>query len=361
MSTFFLCCDVGGTNTSIGLMQKDEHAYVTLVNIQSYKSQEIADLTVTLHNTIALFKNKHSIKKIPPLCISAAGPTDGETCALSNLKNWIINRKEIEHSLHTPVFLINDFSAIAYSLMVLQTKQAVQISYSATQKTHSHASITDTTNTTKLVIGAGTGLGVAMLHIRNKQVSLIPTEGGWRHFSSSDPVTFLYYQYLSKNISIPCYWEEAISGKYGIPSICNFFANTQCSSTHELLPTPQEQKSLQQLITITDPKELAPTISINASREDSACKKIMDFWTILYAKFCSESATMCLPQGGLYIAGGIAAKNLSFFTSNNLFYTHFVQHNNQEIERLLKKIPMYVITDYYSSLYGDAYFLDTQL
>ena len=359
MNTLFLCCDIGGTNTSIGLIKKEDKKNFTILEIQQYKSQEIVNITIELQKTIELFKKIHTIKKTPPLCISAAGPTDGETCALSNLKTWIIDRKEIETALHSPVFLINDFSAIAYSLMVLNTKQMEQIA-SPKQQTM-NTTIVDKQGNTKLVIGAGTGLGIALLHTKNDIPSLIPTEGGWRHFGPSDKITFMYYQYLSKNASIPCYWEEAISGKYGIPSICTFFAHTQFTNTDPLLPTKKEQISLRELITTTKKKELASTISINAFNRDSACIKIMKFWVILYAKFCSESATMCLPQGGLYIAGGIAAKNLSFFTENNIFYKHFLQHNNPELDKLLKKIPIYVIKDYYSSLYGNAYFLDTYI
>ncbi len=354
--TLLLACDIGGTNTSIALLKKTKERTFSLLELKRYPSKRITDLEHVLSHTIAVFQKKHAWTTIPKLSISAAGPTDGETCYPSNLENWKIERKEIARYLKTEVLLINDFAAIAYSLVVLDTaneSQLVQIAGPKKKESLQRSQI-------KLVIGVGTGLGVAILHIRDGIVHLIPTEGGWRNFCPSDELSLLYYLFISKNGTQPCSWEDAICGGTGIPTICAFLSQEESKLQHDLLLTAEEKKFLSALLSKNKKNntDVSASVSKHALKGNSACIKVMRFWITLYAKCSSETAVLSLPFGGVYIAGGVATKNLPFFTGEETFHRQFLYNKNKEVRKLYKKMPLYIVTDYNSSLYGNAFLLD---
>lgn len=354
-NSLFLACDVGGTNTSIGLMRKTAKGKFSLLSVQRYSSKNISNFTDTMKKALHSLQKQYQWETAPPLAVSASGPTDGKLCYPSNIENLKIVRKDLEAALGNRVLLINDFSAIAYSLMVLDTEGNAQVQQIAGPQSGRKKRKEEV----KLVLGAGTGLGIAMLHIKNKVATLIPTEGGWRNFSPSSELSLLFYLYLSDSSKKLCCWEDALCGSRGIPSICNFFATANFALQHGFVPSKEEQLELRRLIVKYTATELPPVISALAHADNSACVKIMSFWTTLYAVCCSETATLCLPTGGLYIAGGIASKNLRFFTDDSLFYSSFMQNQNKEVQKIFKEIPLYVVTDYNASLYGNAFFLDS--
>ena len=73
-----------------------------------------------------------------------------------------------------------------------------------------------------------------------------------------------------------------------------------------------------------------------------------------YARCAKDFALNALAVGGVYIAGGIAAKNLPMFELP-AFMKEFVNCGKQQA--LLQEIPVYVITDYNVSLYGAAQYM----
>ena len=77
-------------------------------------------------------------------------------------------------------------------------------------------------------------------------------------------------------------------------------------------------------------------------------------FTKLYAKCAKNLALDTISVGGIYVAGGIAAKNIEMFKQPIFVETFTKSHFHSE---LLKDIPVYVITDYKISLYGAARFL----
>ncbi len=349
-----LACDIGGTNTSIALLKKIKERTFALLELKRYPSKSITDLEHVLSHTIAIFQKKHAWITTPKLSISAAGPTDGEICYPSNLENWKIERKKIARYLKTDVLLINDFVAIAYSLVVLDTTEKPQLIQIAGPKKKEDLQRPQI----KLAIGVGTGLGVAILHIQDGEVHLIPTEGGWRNFCPSDELSLLYYLFISKNGTQPCSWEDAICGGTGLPSICAFLSQEKSKLQHDLLLTAEEKKFLSALLSKNKSTNVSVSVSKHALKGNSACVKVMRFWTTLYAKCSSETAVLCLPFGGVYIAGGVATKNLPFFTNEDTFHRQFLYNKNKEVRKLYKKMPLYIVTDYNSSLYGNAFLLD---
>ena len=93
---------------------------------------------------------------------AVAGPVTGRAIALTN-RNWHFNLDELGQALWVvPVDAINDFEAQAWALALLQEGDYRSIGDDA-RATPVHG--------VKVVLGPGTGLGVA---------ALVPVGGGWQ-------------------------------------------------------------------------------------------------------------------------------------------------------------------------------------
>ena len=81
----------------------------------------------------------------------------------------------------------------------------------------------------------------------------------------------------------------------------------------------------------------------------------MNLFVKLYGKFAGEIASAFMPNMGMFIGGGIVTKNEDLFTRDNTFITYFEDNFCDNISRVLKTIPVYIIRNYSVSLIGAAH------
>jgi glucokinase len=91
---------------------------------------------------------------------------------------------------------------------------------------------------------------------------------------------------------------------------------------------------------------------IASYKETDACsKETFEKFARFYGRCARNFALEVLALGGVYIAGGIAAKNPDILQGES-FLSEFLKHETMKF--LLEKIPIYVVVDYNVSLYGAA-------
>ena len=83
---------------------------------------------------------------------------------------------------------------------------------------------------------------------------------------------------------------------------------------------------------------------------DRTCRKTMELFVMFLARCASNLALDALSYGGVYIAGGIAPKNIDLFRQD--FMPEFIK--NYSMSHLLKKMPVFVIMNPEASLVGAA-------
>lgn len=98
-------------------------------------------------------------------------------------------------------------------------------------------------------------------------------------------------------------------------------------------------------------KKDKPKAIAEHAKNSEICAKAFEMFLEQYAKAARNLAITTLAQGGLYIAGGIAMKNLSQFKKPYFMQTFTKNYKHGD---LLRKIPVFIITDYDVSLYGCA-------
>ncbi len=357
VKSYYLACDLGGTNINIGLLQTDTTRKLYLIDSLKHKAQGYVSIGEALSHMLEQLSNKHNLRTMPPLCMCVSGPTDGEFCKPSNLGDgFAIERSVIEKSFNTRVALINDFSAVGYSIAAINlAKQAQHFIGSPTlmQQSTGHAHY--------LIVGAGTGLGTSQAHEyhseQGRMFCVQPGEGGWADMApSADSMSPALYNFLSQGGSKAVCWEDIVSSSKGIPTLHAFLREN--NKSYEYRKAQQEIEAHSQ-----HTGDIRESISILSRRGNLAAQAVLDLWIYLYGRCCSNYALLTLPKA-LFLAGGATEKNIARFmkcedsaSQKGRFLAAFQKGYNKRFETLLEDIPVYAFTDYNISLYGAAWYI----
>lgn len=328
-----LAADIGGTNSNFGVCDISS-GKVRLVLSLHLKSKEIKDFVRLVNQILNYLWSKYQIK-INHACIGSAGviSANRDFCKPTNLNFAIDAQKIIKVTeLHT-VILINDFEAVGYGIDWIAKKDLVEIKKGKEWECANRA-----------IIGAGTGLGKNILgwDYSLKEYIPIPSEGGHADFSAYSYEEFEYLAYLKNMVgdSYPISWEDVLSGG-GIVHLYNYLG----------LKNSYQKSKIAGMIKMNG---IGPEIIFGHWQQDKQCAATYKLYASYYGRCAKNFALESLSLGGLYIAGGIAAKNLSLF-----YQPEFLQEfmNNRELHTILQDIKICVVKDYNVSLFGAGAFL----
>lgn len=324
-NNYVLIVDVGGTKTSMAVMDTNKNILFKKV----YLSHEIKHFTDTLQQFMQLPECKHY--KIKEASIAVAGPinADRTNAKLTNLE-WTIDVHNIlvRTSLHR-VLLLNDFEAIGFGVDTLKSEHYLELT--------NHGRNTDGTIA---IIGAGTGLGISILPKYDNVHLPLQSEGGHVNLPiiSNDNIdlklqSFLIQKKRYKDV------EDILSGR-GIVNIYNFL----------LTQKVKHNKKIKLAIhNVTDAEKPAFITKYALEDRDALCIRTVELFIKYYARMSKNLAltTLC---SELIIAGGIAPKILSAL--QDVFVDEFIQHDIENMRKILERIPIIVLVDPDVSLYG---------
>lgn len=326
--SIILSCDIGGTNASLAFIQYDSGRFTTMERLR-FQSRDAASMSEILRR--ALNQSRHRPQHC---CIAAAGPIKNEICYVSNLP-WNIDRRKLEEEFNIPIKLINDFTAIALSLPLLESTQLHAI-------TDHH---TDDVST-YVVVGAGTGLGVGAV-LRSEKAGFVPiaSEGGHADIfpsTSTERELFSYWQEKTQSI---LEGEFFVSGS-GMERIFQFWKDsgrfTDITTADRILK--ENPSSRPALIT-----------ELGAHHPD--CRAILSCFLHLYGRVAANACLYFSGHPALFIGGGIITHLTAMVLSDPSFLQGFSQRQHPKMKEYLQTIPIFLITDYSVSLLGAAHAL----
>jgi glucokinase len=238
------------------------------------------------------------------------------------------------------VQLVNDFIALSCGVLQLDLADPRQV----TPLPHGDGSLPAAAPAgLALVVGAGTGLGVGFVVRTPAGVRAFPSEGGHIGLPVFDEDSLALWKHLAAGLPGPPGAEMAVSGQ-GLAHIFRFLLDSQ------RVPWTAGASAILGLPSADQPA----AISAQASG-DPACGRAMGLFVDLYARVCAELCAVFLPTGGLFLAGGIAAKNADRFLSDGRFMARFEQNYRAHLNQLARATPIYLVHDYDLSLYGAAH------
>jgi glucokinase len=334
--TYLLAGDLGGTKTHLRLVTAESPDRSVFEQI--YPSQEYPGLVAIVTEFIAAAQTQLGNKiEIASACFGIAGAVIEQSSYLPNL-DWQIHADQLQQELRIPrIKLINDFVAIGYGIALLSSEDLHTIQIGQIQK-----------NAPRAIIGAGTGLGQGFLVHNGSEYQVIPTEGGHTDFAAQSIQQFELSQYICQQMEIDRVSNERVISGRGIVAIYQFLRDTSnLSENSEIADVVRLWES--QTEKIADPAALISAMAI--AKTDHLSQATMQLFISAYGAEAGNLALKILPTGGLYIAGGIAAKNLSLLTDGT-FLAAF--NNKGRVSDLLAKIPVCVILNPQVGLIGAA-------
>jgi glucokinase len=156
-----LLCDIGGTNVRYALSAEPGAPAVFLNRAKTNAFPGLVEATRAMISGLPIAPRS--------MIVCAAGPASGRLLKLTNA-HWLVDGADAAAQLRLEQGLIlNDFEALAYSLPVLTPADVRQIGKEAPASPPGGA---------RLVLGPGTGLGLAALIEMDGRFAAIPSEGG---------------------------------------------------------------------------------------------------------------------------------------------------------------------------------------
>jgi glucokinase len=303
-----LVADIGGTNARFAVADLDK---LELSHIHSTPCCRHASLQAALSAYLAElgFTPGHA-------ALAVAAPVKGEQIRLTN-SHWRFVKDELCHACgFEHILVVNDFEALALSLPTLDSSDLVQIGGTLPLE---HA--------TKVVLGPGTGLGVAALVWSGDRWIAVPGEGGHMSIGASDGAELALLAQLSAPGTRPSA-ENAISG----PGLVAIYRAIAARRNAPVPPT-------------------VDVVQLALHGGDVIADEVMQLFSAWLGRFAGDVALVFGARGGVYIGGGIAPK-ITAMLSAGRFRETFEQKGR--MRAYLAPIPVYVIAAEFATLKGAA-------
>lgn len=316
-----LAADIGGTNCRMGLFTID-HGLLMLDRSACIETGDIAHTEALLKAFERELETKpHSVDAA---VVAIAGPVEDAQYGKLTNGTMVIDFSTMNKE-HLRYFLINDFMAQAYAVLSPEGENAKLIA-------GPNKPVRDGV---RAVIGAGTGLGQAMV----KRIA--PPRYGhtaqWIAISSENAHSaFPFIGRREQEL------QEFMSREMGLPYVTgdDILSGRGLSALHHFL---------------TGDKLFAEEVGPRALTKDSETR---DWYARMYGRACRHWILTTLCEGGLWIAGGIAAKNPKIVTCE-AFREEL--YNSPKWKSFLQTIPIYLMESTDSGLWGAARFGQQQI
>ena len=275
-----LAGDIGGTKTLLQL-QEITPAHRSVVLERRYES----GLYPTFDGMLSEFLEMEK-EPIRAACLAVAGPVIKGRSEITNL-HWVIEADALRNRFSIGrVILTNDFSAVAVGVPLLQRTDLLSLNAGNRDLTMPIA-----------ILGAGTGLGEAVLVPVGDTWRVVASEGGHADFASQNEEQADLLRVLQRRYGHVSY-ERVVSGQ----GLVNIFTFLRDGSFRDH-PTAA----------LNEDNDLPASLSKLAGAGDTLALRTFGIFVDAYGAEAGNLALKVLARGGVYLAGGVAAKNRDKF------------------------------------------------
>ena len=332
---FYLAGDLGGTKTLLAVYSVKEH--VQNIHQKRYVSADWKSFAEILNDFL---ENLPSTIESPTKgCVCIAGPVKQGKSKITNL-GWDLDKKKlIDQTSLEELDLINDFSVLIYGLYHFSSEQYVEV-----QNRLKPLEIDEVVT----IIGAGTGLGIARGINTKSGLIALPSEGGHREFSPRCNKEVNLYEWIKKDLNLSRVSLERIVSGTGLGQIARWRLQKEDAHTH-----PLNLKDIANNFSITSLKDpnLPSVVSKLAEEGDPLMIEVLKMWLSAYGSAVGDLALHELSTGGIWIAGGTAAKQIKGIQSK-IFISAMT--NKGRFEEFMKELQVIALTDPEAGLFSSA-------
>lgn len=313
-----LVADIGGTNARFGLVEHNSNTpnYTTSQQI-TLRCANYPDMGSMIKACCVEFK----IDMPEYACLAMAGPIAHGFAQMTNL-DWKFSIDELRDQLGMKTLhVINDFAALAYATPFLPETDTKTL-YAA--NANPEAPI--------VVMGPGTGFGMAILVPENGSWKIIPTEGGHASFAPTTEKELAIKSFLLKeqsHVSV----ENILSGG-GLVNLYRALAHIAGVEAQPYSPADVSIKGL--------------------ANDDAICREAVVTFCNTLGAVAGDKAVSTGARGGVVIGGGITPKLLGLLPD-----TQFEERykNKGPMAQYVSAIPIKLILNDTAALIGSAAWL----
>nr|WP_303622847.1 glucokinase [Stutzerimonas xanthomarina] len=300
--------DIGGTNARFALWRNQQIESVRVLPTVDYPRPEDA-IRAYLQGV------GQSVEALQAVCLACAGPVSGDEFAFTN-NHWRLSRKAFCEELGlSDLLLVNDFTAMALGMTRLREGELIEVCPGRSEP-----------GAARLVIGPGTGLGVA---------TLLPVPGGWKALPGEGGHVCLPIG-TAREAAL---WAR-LHDKFGH---VNAEAILSGGGLLELYRTSCALDGEQPKL--TTPAE----VTAAALSGDAYAASVLEQFCVWLGRIAGDNVLTTGSRGGVYIAGGIVPRFVEFFMRSG-----FSQSLRDKgcMSRYFDEIPVWVVTAEYPGLEG---------
>ena len=311
MSVNFVA-DVGGTNIRLAQIENGK-----LTNIKKYLCSDHASITAAIQTYFAAFPEI----KFSAGCLGVACPVNSDFISMTN-NSWQFSITKLQESLGLQwLGVINDFTAVAHAVTVLNQQQKEQVGQGQAVAGDNIA-----------VFGPGTGLGVKHLTMTEQGWLALDGEGGHVDFAPVDEEDLAIWRFLT--------------AKYGHASAEEVMSGRGLLQIYQALAVQRGVAAV-----FDDPADITDR-ALDGSCELSQAT-LSQFCRIM-GSFAGNLALNMGTRGGVYIGGGIAPRFLNFLKDSD-FRMRFEAKGR--FRDYVASIPTFIITEPDHGLIGAMAYL----
>lgn len=324
-----LAADIGGTKTLMSLIDADESGVLSVYRERRYDSAAFGEFDELAEDFL---ETRDGGDRIAAASFAVAGPVKrterGATAQVTNLP-WRLDSQRLEQRLEVErVHLLNDFEAVGYGIETLGAEDLVVLQ-----------ACRERPRAPRVVLGAGTGLGVAQLVWNGDHYGVMPSEGGHVDFAPNGPEQTGLLGFLAE--------------RYGHVSVERLLSGSGLVNIYEYLCVRYPAEAVGDLGRRVHEDDPAAAIAAYAEEHhDSLAAQALDMFVAVYGAHAGNLALTSLAYGGVYVAGGIAPKIIERLTDGR-FTEAF--NDKGRMSALTAEIPVYVVTNPRVGLMGAAH------
>jgi glucokinase len=317
-----LAGDVGGTKTALALVEISGNR-CRVLRAERYQSGEHRGL----EEVVASFLSSES-RRPAAAGFGVAGPVRDGRSKVTNL-TWRLDAAHLARAMEIRrVTLVNDFTANALGLRFLGPGQTATLARGRADPSGPIA-----------LLGAGTGLGEAVLLRTARGDAVVASEGGHVDFGPRSPLEDRLVAFLRRRFGRVTR-ERILSGS-GLVLVYQFLRRAGVARSGAAARAE-----------IRAADDRAAVISgLGLAHRDRLCRSALDRFVEIYGSETGNLALQYRATGGVYVAGGIAPKILPALKSGR-FLKAF--RDKAPMKDLLAGVPVRVVLDPQLGLYGAA-------
>lgn len=303
--------DIGGTNARFGLLADDGGASLTFPTVKT------ADFA-TIEDAIAAATNSGAPAAPASALLAVAGPVNGDEIPLTN-SSWVVRPRQMLRTMGLQdVVVLNDFEAQALGVVALGPQHMDKIGGGEPQP-----------QAGRVVLGPGTGLGVAgLIHALGAWIP-VPGEGGHVDIgprSARDFQVFPHIETIEGRIAA----EQILCGR----GLVNLYRAVAAADRAQ----PR----------LSDPADITGAALAGT---DPVARETLDIFVTCLGRLAGDMALVFKSRGGVFLTGGIAQKIVPALRTG-LFRAAF--EDKAPHGAMMRAMPVYVVTDPLSALAGLA-------